>query len=233
MPNAHEVFIVEDNKTLLDALVGYLRGEGVLASGFLSGDELDEQLAFMVPSILILDVDLPGENGFEIARRLRASMPDLCIIMLTDLKAEFQRVHGYESGADFYLPKPVAPAELMALIKAAFRRLGPRLPASDRVRFDFKKSMVQFGDQSAALNSMEKHVLMALVQSEGQMLPTWRLFEVVSLAAGIADVEKAYLEMQIFRLRKKFKSIGAANPAIKSVWKEGYKLLLNIDLVTD
>lgn len=232
MTNTHEIVIVEDNQVLLDAIIEYLRGEGVSATGFSCGDELDQHLAFNVPSILILDVNLPGENGFEIARRLRSSLPGLCIVMMTDLKAEFQKIHGYEVGADVYLAKPVSPAELLAVIKSACRRLGSQLPMSSRVRFDFKQSTLEFSGQSTTLNSMEKHVLMALIQAEEQILPTWRLLEVVTDAAGLANAEKAYLEMQIFRLRKKFQSIGAANPSIKSVWKEGYKLLLNVDVVT-
>lgn len=225
------VFIVEDDRILLEAIVEHLRGAGISSEGFLNADELDEHLNYMVPSILILDINLPGENGFQIAKRIRACMPDLIIIMMSDLKSESRRLHGYETGADIFFPKPVVPAELLAVIKSCFRRLGAPRPISSTVNFYFSNSTLEFSGKQAVLNSMEKHLLMALVQAERQMLPTWKLLDVISIATGVCNADKPYLEMQIFRLRKKFQYIGAPVPSIKAVWKEGYILLLRINLV--
>ncbi len=116
------VAVVEDEVSLRRDMVEYLRGCGFDAVGVKSGRELNDILAAKPVSVAILDVNLPGEDGFTIAARLR-EMPGVGIIMVTARGSTVDRVVGLEIGADAYMVKPVQMRELEAQVKALLRRL--------------------------------------------------------------------------------------------------------------
>lgn len=225
-----KIAIVEDHDGLRESFVEYLRNESFDVTGLCCGEELDEYLTHCQPAILILDIGLPGENGFEIAQRIRAPHPNMYIILLTALTNVHDKINGYHCGADIFLSKPVSGAELTATIHAAGRRLLLTGAPADKLQLHLGESVLAGHQTSVQLNHQEKLLLKSLAEAKDFKLPTWRLLEVVSDASGV-DVEKAYLELQIFRLRKKLLEAGAAKPAIKSVWKEGYKLLQSVEII--
>lgn len=215
--------IVEDQDDLREAFVEYLKNLGYPVDGLCCGEELDEYLSIHQPSILILDIGLPGENGFEIAERIRKSHPGLYIVMLTVLNSEHHKIRGYAT-ADLYLPKPVTPGELTAALQAASRRIDLSLAASKGLVLDLMHSRIIGNGKHANLNLQEKALLKALAEARDGKVPTWRLIEIVSYTLG-TDIEKPYLELQIFRLRKKLQEVGVPSSVIKARWKEGYQLL--------
>ena len=123
MSHRPKIAIVEDHDGLRESFVEYLSNLDYDITGLCCAEDLDDYLATSQPAILILDIGLPGEDGFQIAKRLRQSHPGMYIVMLTALANERDKIRGYECGADIYLPKPVSPAELSAAIQAACRRL--------------------------------------------------------------------------------------------------------------
>jgi two-component system, LytTR family, response regulator len=125
------IIVVDDELDLREAVVEYLLGEGFEARGAASGVELDALLGKAPAAVVILDVNMPGEDGFSIARRLRASGP-VGIIMLTSRDDVIDRVVGLEIGADDYVAKPFATRELLARIRTLLRRLAtvPAAPAT-------------------------------------------------------------------------------------------------------
>lgn len=116
------IVVVEDEASLRRDMIEYLRGCGFDAVGAKNGRELDEQIAARPVSLVVLDVNLPGEDGFKIATRLREN-PAIGIIMVTARGSTVDRVVGLELGADAYLVKPVEMRELEAQAKALLRRL--------------------------------------------------------------------------------------------------------------
>ncbi|MDQ2105562.1 response regulator transcription factor [Azospirillum isscasi] len=116
------IVVVEDEASLRRDMIEYLRGCGFDAVGVKNGRELDEQIAARPVSLVVLDVNLPGEDGFKIATRLREN-PSIGIIMVTARGSTVDRVVGLELGADAYLVKPVEMRELEAQAKALLRRL--------------------------------------------------------------------------------------------------------------
>lgn len=224
------VAIVEDHDDLREGFIEFLKDQQFEVSGLTCGEELDEHLALRQPSILILDIGLPGEDGFEICERIRKSHPKMYIVMLTALAKEGDKIKGYKSGADIYLPKPVSPVELNAALQAAIRRLGITESGSQSLRLDISKSVLISSDKVISLNIPERSLLKALSEAKDGKVPTWRLIEILS-AATETEIEKAYLELQIFRLRKKLTEAGAPTPAIQALWKEGYKLHCPIEIV--
>jgi DNA-binding response OmpR family regulator len=115
------IVVVDDEADLREAVVEYLRGEGFDAIGAASGKDLDAQLADHAADLVVLDVNMPGEDGFSIARRLRVAT-DIAIVMLTSRNDVVDRIVGLELGADDYLAKPFAMRELLARIRTVLRR---------------------------------------------------------------------------------------------------------------
>lgn len=116
------IVVVEDETSLRRDMVEYLRGCGFDAVGARSGRELDDCLAARPVNVVILDVNLPGEDGFKIAARLRET-PSIGVIMVTARGTSVDRIVGLEIGADAYLVKPVEMRELEAQVKSLARRL--------------------------------------------------------------------------------------------------------------
>ncbi len=120
-PGAPRVLVVDDEQTILDLVRGYLEREGMAVEARSDGAAGLDAVRELAPDVVVLDVMLPGLDGFEVCRRLRA-FSDAYVIMLTARSEEIDRVVGLSVGADDYLVKPFSPRELVARIKALLRR---------------------------------------------------------------------------------------------------------------
>ena len=124
-PLANAVLLVEDNIALREALQDQLSYSGFAVRGVGDGQELNQALAIAVPDVVVLDLNLPDEDGLSIAKRLRQALPQIGIVMLTARVRSIDRQEGYESGADVYLTKPVKPSELTTVLQTLCRRMAP------------------------------------------------------------------------------------------------------------
>jgi DNA-binding response OmpR family regulator len=222
------IVIVEDHDALRESLVSFLSASGYSVFGFSCAEELDEHLSTAECEIFILDVQLPGENGFDIAKRMRFSHTNAFIVMLTVLNEERHKVQGYVM-ADTYLPKPVSGKELLAVVNSLTRRLQGEGFRRKIVELDLFNSKLQYNKKHVLLNLQERALLKALVEAPEGRVPSWRLMEILDvLQAG--EVDKSYLEMQVFRLRKKLSDIGAPYPMIKTERGHGYRILHEVEL---
>lgn len=216
------VIVVEDHVDLRDVFLDELIREGVDAVAVSCGEELDERMSEGIVHLLILDVNLPGESGFDIARRVRAADPNTNIIMISARTSEADRILGYESGADFYLCKPVSPAELSAAVKAVKRRVLADIASSADFVLSIQGMRLTSPEGVANLNKSDVSLLKALAMAPDHRLPYWRLYEVTDRSAN--ELAKSQLELQVFRLRKKLAEIGIPENLIKSMRSEGYQL---------
>ncbi|WP_176473140.1 response regulator [Sphingomonas lenta] len=122
--SAPHIVMVDDEEDLREPVAAYLRDQGVEVEEADGGPALDRLLSARVPQVAVLDVTMPGEDGFSIARRLRASYgPRIGIIMLTARRDLVDRVVGLELGADDYMMKPFEPRELLARVRSVARRV--------------------------------------------------------------------------------------------------------------
>ena len=138
MTTTHAPYIitVDDEEDLREPTAAYLRDQGLDVGEAGGGGELDVLLADRVPALVVLDVTMPGEDGFSIARRLRATHPGTGIVMLTARRDVVDRVVGLELGADDYVMKPFEPRELLARIRSVLRRLAETTAAPASVLAD-------------------------------------------------------------------------------------------------
>ena len=216
------IVVVEDHHDLRDLLVDHLKEAGFSAAGVTCGEELDDFMSGAVVRLLILDVNLPGENGLDIARRVRSAQPDINIIMLTAKTEETDRIKGYESGADLYLSKPVSAQELTAAVRAVQRRLNVAQSARAELTLDTARMTLSTERGETHLSKADTQLLKGLILAPDMLLPYWRLFEITERAQ--TEQAKGQLELQVFRLRKKLAEIGIPETVIKSVRGEGYQL---------
>lgn len=179
--------------------------------------------------MLLLDVMMPGKNGFDILRELRANKSDLPILMLTAKGDEFDRVFGLELGADDYLPKPFSDRELMARIKAVLRRANKQRPTEgngdehithdDLILYPRRQEVLHHG-QAITLTSTEFLLLEQFLRHPGEILDKAELNEEV-LGKKLMPFDRS-LDMHVSNLRRKIPDRDDQHPRIKTVRGKGY-----------
>jgi two-component system alkaline phosphatase synthesis response regulator PhoP len=178
------VLVVEDDPTLRLGLQKTLRSAGFHVEVAKTGPEgLDAAIAHR-PDLVLLDVMLPGKNGFEICEELRQNDADLPILMVTAKGEEQDRVRGLRLGADDYIVKPFGISELLARVDAALRRR--RLSEVERkvvsfsdVRVDFRAHRVERGGAEVELTALEMKLLRFFLEHEGALLSRQRILDAV------------------------------------------------------
>ena len=226
------IFIVEDHDLLREELIYHLALNGLAATGVNCGFALDDMLARQAsaPDIIVLDINLPGENGLQIAQRLRNALPNLGIIILTARIKVADIIEGYGHGADIYLPKPISGEELVNALNTLWKRLTRPMPLV--FRLDPKASLLTAPNgRRVSLSANECLVLAQLAQASDKTLETAQLL--MLLTDEDTELEKSYLEVLISRLRKKIGEIAADPelPLIKAVRGKGYQLAFHIEIM--
>lgn len=217
------IVVVEDHEDLRSSVLDYLSQEGYTVNGASCGEDLDELMARQSVDLIILDVNLPGESGFDIARRIRAVYPGVSVIMLTVRDEEYDRITGYDSGADLYLAKPISPTELTAVVRSVYRRKQSTVVARTGLELNVSRLVLLAPKTEVALSKLDAVLLKALATAPDWRLPYWRLFEVTERSLD-SEQSKGQLELQVFRLRKKLVEHGLSEDLIKAVRREGYQL---------
>jgi DNA-binding response OmpR family regulator len=228
------VALVEDDRLLREEIEVHLRSHcfDVHAVNSASGlDDLNARIAF---DLYLIDLNLPGENGLSLCRRVRQSRPDAGIVIMTARVALNDRIAGYkQGGADVYMTKPVAPDELVLVMMSLGRRLKQTQTAQEwSLSLRDRTLLGPEQDKKLRLTSKEKIILLALVQAKDNTMQSGALCDLFA-EDDDALMSKHALEEMIARLRKKFKSVqtDGDEPAIKSVWGVGYQLCVRIQFV--
>lgn len=218
-----KVLLVEDHDDLREATQVLLESHGFAATAIASAEEFDDLLLQQRPQLYIIDLNLPGEDGLSLTRRIRAAQPGAGIIMCTARTQVADRVVGYESGADIYLGKPVAPAELIAALRALASRRDPaHLASLEEAELDTQTRMLKGAHGATRLSDSEVRLLCAMASARQGMLERWQV--AVQLGSADAEISKDSLQNRISQLRKKMSQSLGEGDHIRSVRKEGYKL---------
>jgi DNA-binding response OmpR family regulator len=230
-----ELLVVEDDAALRDLVSGRLREAGYAVRTAASGPEALEAVARSVPDLVLLDVMLPGLDGLEVCRRLRAEHPLLYILMLTARAEELDRVVGLEVGADDYLTKPFSLQELVARVRAALRRLratreraGMSAPAeAERYTFgpvvlDAVRREVTRDGENVHLTVREFDLFLHLARHPDRPFTRLQLLEEI-WGETYAGYERT-IDSHVQRLRAKVEAEPANPTLIRTVWGVGYKL---------
>ena len=225
-----QILVVEDHLALLEVTVDILTAQGHVAMGISSAEALDELPSRFAADIAILDLNLPGEDGLSLARRLRHIQPGIGIIMVTARNKLEHKLAGYEHGADLYLTKPTAPEELCATVQALAQRLRRSAAVQPPAAFtlDTAAEMLHTPQGVTALRSSEAKLLHALALAPDNSLAIWQALE--KLDKPMDDQGKAQLEVVVSRLRSKLLAHGALDMPIRALRGIGYRLCLTIKI---
>ncbi len=220
--------IVEDEPDLLRGLELNLVAEGYSVLTASRGDVAVQEALAGRPDLIVLDVMLPGKNGFDVCRELRSRGFDAPIIMLTAKAEEIDRVVGLEIGADDYVTKPFGLRELLARIRVRLRRHKPAGADPDSARLSFDGVEVDFdrheavrGGQRIELTGKEVAVLRLLSKHAGEIVTRDRLLDEVWGFESYPTTRT--VDNHILRLRQKLEKDPANPRHILSVYGEGYK----------
>jgi two-component system alkaline phosphatase synthesis response regulator PhoP len=223
-----QVLVVEDEPDIRGLIVFHLEREGYRCQIATSGPEALEAIGRATPDLVVLDVMLPGMDGLEVCRRLRADRHHsaIPIIMLTARTEEVDRVVGLELGADDYVTKPFSPKELVARVRAVLRRsrragdVDERSTAAGDLVIDRGRHEVRLHGAVLALTPKEFELLDALVQARGRLLTREQLLTRVWGYARADDIESRTVDVHVHRLRAKLRDEGERLVTVKGV---GYR----------
>jgi DNA-binding response OmpR family regulator len=215
------VLLVEDDAVLADGLTRVLQGNGIQVALAADGLVADQLLQKSAVAVVVLDIGLPGIDGFEVVRRLRARGSTLPVLLLTARDAVEDRVRGLELGADDYLVKPFATAELVARIRALARRNAPKpvLLSLGLLTLDTEARRARIGERVLELSVREWAVLEYLLQQPGRVVSKQQIIDAI-LPWG-DDLTLNAVEVYVSRLRIKLLDAGIA---IRTIRGFGYLL---------
>lgn len=225
------VLMVDDDERLQNVVREYLENYGFTVTALPSGNGLAEAMESVKPDLLLLDVMLPGDDGFTILRSLRGNSR-IPVIMLTACGDETDRIVGLETGADDYLAKPFNPRELLARIRAVLRRTGEtgavteeekrpdtEIKADDFVLDEAKQRLTR-GENGIDLSLTEYRILHAFMTRPGEVLSREK---VLSLVFGDDHyVCDRNIDVYISRIRAILRKLGETETRIRTVWGTGY-----------
>lgn len=231
-PGPRVVAIVEDEEGIRESVLFALGRDGHAGAGFADGAEAWAAFERTLPDLAILDIGVPGMDGLELCRRLRARAEAIPIIFLTSREDEFDRVLGLELGADDYLCKPFSMRELMARVKALLRRaaLAPADPGTARdaasvrvgdLELDADRYAARWRGRAVRLTVTEFLLVQALARHPGHVKTRDQLLdEAYPHDTSAAD---RTIDSHIKRVRRKFLEADATFAAIEAVYGAGYR----------
>ncbi len=219
--------VVDDDARLRALLSRYLAEQGFRVTTAGHAAEAREQMRFMQPDLLVLDVMMPGETGLSLTNSLRAQRADLPILLLTARGAPEDRIAGFEAGADDYLGKPFEPYELVLRLRAMLRRVIPATPAEPNgpvslgaLVFDVERAELSGPDGVVHLTGGEAALLQALARKPGEVLSRDWIVETL----GMDESGERAIDVQVTRLRRKIEADPREPRFLHTVRGRGYVL---------
>ena len=216
------IYIVEDDESIREIESIALKNSNYIVSAFENAKEFYKKLDELVPDLILLDVMLPDESGYDIVRKLRKrpATQDIPIIMVTAKTTEMDMIKGYDGGADDYIKKPFSIMELITRVKALLRRTAkeePKLLKLDDLVIDHERHVVTVNNEPVDLTYKEYELLRLLMGSQGIVMTR----EVIMRSVWDTDFEgeTRTVDMHIKTLRHKLGDYGSR---IKTVRNVGY-----------
>ena len=227
-PRPIQIVLVEDDEKLVAAISEYLARNQIEVHAVFDGSAAVAEIDKLKPDLVVLDIMLPGIDGFEVCKRLRAGRLLMPVLMLTARDEDFDRVIGLELGADDYLLKPIQPRVLLAHIKAILRRQDviqtvettPELLTFGQLRINRGTRDVRLDQERIRMTSAEFDLLWLLAANAGTVM---HREDILQKLRGLEYAhEDRSVDARLYRLRKRFGSSPEVQNRIKTVRPHGY-----------
>ncbi len=225
--NENQILIVEDEPNVAEVVSLYLRRAGYQTQVVNDGSAALQVLGKQIPALIILDLMLPGVDGWGVTRWLR-ERSDVPIIILTARREEMERIAGLEMGADDYIVKPFSPQELVSRVRAVLRRTKTGKQADDDqpllfegIKIDPKTRLITVRGEEVFLTAKEFDLLWLMARHPRQVFSREQLLEAVW---GMADyIDPGTVTVHMRRLREKIEVEPSTPRRLLTVWGLGYK----------
>ncbi len=214
------ILIVEDETALASILSDYLQQSGFETHRLTNGNEVIDAVKQHMPSLLLLDLMLPGKDGLTICRELR-TFSDIPIIIVTARVEEIDRLLGLELGADDYVCKPYSPREVVARIKAILRRIDRPAASRHIIELDSARYRVRVRGEDVDLTAVEFQLLQTLAAEPGRIFSRTQLMDAIYHDHRI--VSDRTIDSHVKKLRRKIADVRPELEIIHSVYGVGYK----------
>ncbi|HEU5437244.1 MAG TPA: response regulator transcription factor [Telluria sp.] len=217
-----QILIVEDNGDYADDMAEFLREQGHEVALAVSAADMWRELTKTPTAVVVLDLGLPDEDGFNVIPRMRQLYPEIGLLVLTGRVAFDNRILGLQLGADHYLSKPIKFPELAAHIEALDRRVRPQEPALPPSKWTLRVSARQLELMGAVIDLTEKECnFLHLLTINTRAVP--RQVIVAGMGGDEADASRR-VDMLVYRLRKKARTGLGQDLPLRSAYGEGYSL---------
>ena len=223
---SEKILIVEDEVRIVRTLRIYLEQAGFLVTAVHDGAQAIPAFRQERPSLVLLDLNLPGQDGLDVCRALR-QLGNVPIIMITARIEETDRLIGLEMGADDYISKPFSPREVVARVRAVLRRTKGSLASAHvlqagALQLDMAAYRVWLGGQLIDLTQTEFELLATLMRHKGHVMNRAQLLKAMQ---GIAHEEfERAVDQHIKNVRRKFKKVAGNRAIIETIYGVGYRL---------
>lgn len=222
------ILIADDNPDITDVLANYARKEGFEPIIANDGIEAVKRFNEYNPAVVLLDVMMPKEDGYEVCRKIRA-VSDVPVIIITARGEDFERIMGLDIGADDYIVKPFSPSEVMARVRAVLRRMSKKEKDSESENkivvndlvINLDEYTLYIGSTRVALTKKEIETMWTLVKNPNKVFTRDNLLD--SLWGFDYFGDSRTVDSHIKRLRSKLDVVEHPTWSIKTIWGVGYK----------
>ena len=222
------IMVVEDEDSIREFIIINLKRDGFNVIEAATGEEALDKLRLSPVDLIVLDIMLPGIDGYEVCKRVQVQRPGTAIIMLTAKGQDTDKVTGLQLGADDYVVKPFNPSVLTARVKAVLRRMRRKNPAKkikvNDVTVDTNKRRVTVGGKNIELTNKEYELFMLLLTAGGDVVSRDEILSRLWDTNFYGDTKT--IDVHIRRLREKLNDDPAHPKYIATVWGVGYRFVM-------
>ncbi len=219
--NKYHILVVDDDDKIKELIKQFLEEKGLIVSTASNATEAKEKIAFFNFNLIVLDVMMPGQTGYELTKELKSSK-NIPIILLTAKGEVENRIHGLEIGADDYLGKPFEPKELLLRIKNIIRSSSSQTLLEDNkigeAELNLSKMTIKLNQKVQKINSAEKNVLSKMLSSPGKIFSRHEIGKISKIS------QERSIDVMITRLRKKIETDPKNPKFLQTIRGSGYVL---------
>lgn len=220
-----KILVVEDDESIRKFIIINLKRDGFLVYEAANGEKVIEIISIIQPDLVLLDIMLPGIDGYKVCSTIREKYPEVMIIMLTARGQDMDRVMGLELGADDYVVKPFNPLELSARIRAVLRRSRNADEedeiVSGRLKIDLRSRRIYKDGKEIEVTHREFSLIKVFVENEGKALSRDDLLNLAWGGEFFGDYKT--VDVHVRRLREKIEDDPSRPRYINTVWGFGYR----------
>lgn len=229
------ILIADDNPDITDVLAAYAKKEDLVPVIAADGEEAIRMFRQYNPAVVLLDVMMPKEDGYEVCRKIRAKS-DVPVILITARGEDFEKIMGLDIGADDYIVKPFSPSEVMARVRAVLRRMTKKekeqtsenVLAYADLEINLEEYTLHIGGTKISLTKKEIETMWTLASNPNKVFTRDNLLD--SLWGFDYFGDSRTVDSHIKRLRAKLDAIDHPNWSIKTIWGVGYKFEIDEDV---